>query len=272
LFDITSKSMRVIVTDITEQKRAEEALLSSKKIAELGTLTAGLAHEINSPLQIVIGVSERILRTIASNNIDLNQVKHDAELIQNTGWRMAEIIQMLHNSVRAYRSDMEVVDLNETIYTTISSIQNQKKEWSKITFNQHFDQYIPPIYCSRSGITQVITNLLDNARDAMPSGGEITIETSYQAKNEQFFIKIKDTGHGMTEEIQSMIFDPFFTTKEMGDGIGMGLSIVLGIIKIHGGNITVDSKPGKGATFTITLPARPTVETMNKLPGRFSDF
>jgi PAS domain S-box-containing protein len=267
-----SKSMHVIVTDITEQKYAEEALLFSKKIVELGTLTDGIAHEINSPLQIVIGMSERILRQVASGSLNIDQLKQNAELIQNTGWRIAEIIQMLHNSVSAYRNDMEAVDLNDTMDACLKPQENKNKDWSKIKFIRHYASNMPPLYCSRSGIIQVMTNLLNNAYDAMPGGGEITIETSHWPKKEQFIIKVIDTGHGMPPEIQDRIFDPFFTTREQGNGIGMGLSIVMGIIKMHGGTIMVDSLPGKGSTFTITLPAKPPMETLNKLSARFTDF
>jgi two-component system, NtrC family, sensor kinase len=150
-------------------------------------------------------------------------------------------------------------------------IEHQLKSWSSISIAKELAADLPLVHCDSNTITQVIINLLENARDAMPAGGWIKISTESSPENGQVILHISDSGDGMPAEVKARIFDPFFTTKDIGKGTGLGLSIVHGIVEAHGGQIAVESDPGKGSTFTIRFPKEPPpLVVSNDAPaGRF---
>jgi signal transduction histidine kinase len=127
---------------------------------------------------------------------------------------------------------------------------------------------MPPLPCDRHSIMQALMNLLSNARDALPHGGEIRVTTAYAAETRLFRMQVADTGVGIPAEARSRIFDPFFTTKPLGQGTGLGLSILSGIVSAHGGRVEVDSTPGQGAVFTIYLPQDPPAAGEKGAPAR----
>jgi signal transduction histidine kinase len=134
-------------------------------------------------------------------------------------------------------------------------MEHQFKTWSNIVIEMYLEPNLPSISCNQGQIGQVVINLLTNARDAMPNGGTITVRTGVKEdKTQRVFLQVSDTGKGIPMQIQSKIFDPFFTTKPVGLGTGLGLSILSGIIRAHDGEITVESQPKKGSTFTIYFP------------------
>lgn len=255
---LSSKTLLAGYTiDITERKQAEEVALASQKMAGIGSLAAGMAHEINSPLQLVTGLSERLTRDLNADQIDKEQFLTDINTINRNGWRIANIVRSLLTYSRQSAGEIVPHQLNDVIESTLLLIEHQLKSWSNIIIEKELAVDLPLIHCDSNAITQVIINLLENARDAMPGGGWIKISTACSSEKDQVTLRISDTGTGISAEQQSRIFDPFFTTKDVGKGTGLGLSIVQGIVEVHGGKITVESTPGKGAVFTICFPEEP---------------
>jgi PAS domain S-box-containing protein len=271
LFDDTGTAVRIVGThvDISERKRAEENALASQKMAGIGSLAAGMAHEINSPLQLVTGLSERLTRNLKAGEVDQQQFLTDIESINKNGWRIANIIRSLLTYARKEGHEMAPQQLNVVIENSLLLIEHQLVSWSNVSIEKELAPDLPLIHADSNSLTQVILNLLENARDAMPGGGWIKISTAASPDGEQVVLQISDTGEGMTEELQSHIFDPFFTTKDIGKGTGLGLSIVQGIIQAHSGDIQVKSLPGKGTTFTVCLPVKTPSVGENDSPGRY---
>lgn len=269
-------------------KDTQSQLVDAEKMAALGQLTAGIAHEINNPINFVTSNIKPLqldiddLKEIISKyeNIDYSagdvsdQVKEveafkkqiDLEFINNEidsllvgiadgAKRTAEIIRSLRNFSRLDEDDLKPVDLNEGLHSTLVLVRNSMPDNVKVIKN--FSN-LPKVECLPGKINQVFMNLISNAIQAIKSNGKnrdeefLTITTHYE--NDQVIISIKDTGTGMTDEVKQKIFEPFFTTKEVGEGTGLGLSIVFSIIEKHKGHIDVLSQVDQGTEFIITLP------------------
>ena len=224
---------------------------------------------LNAPLQLVTGLSERLTRDLNVDRIDKQQFLTDIERINNNGWRIANIIRSLLTYARKEGHEMAPQQLNVVIENSLLLIEHQLVSWSNVSIEKELAPDLPLIHADSNSLTQVILNLLENARDAMPGGGWIKISTAASPGDGQVVLQISDTGAGIPEELQSQIFDPFFTTKDVGKGTGLGLSIVHGIIQAHGGDIQVESPPGKGTTFTIVLPVKPAPTREKELSGRY---
>lgn len=244
-----------MVEDITTRKQLETSLVDSQKFAALGTLAASVAHEINSPLQIITGVSESLLKHIASDTIERERLQRDIEMIKRNGWRMAEIVRSLLSYAREEVGNFLPEDLNYLIKDSLLLTDFQFKSRFNIKIVTDLEENLPFCYCNRGKITQVLINLLSNAREAMPNGGQITVRTQLDQRKQAIILEISDTGMGIPAEVQARIFDPFFTTKPLGQGTGLGLSIVKDIIQAHGGDISISSQPNQGATFMLTFPS-----------------
>ncbi|HEX2995569.1 MAG TPA: PAS domain S-box protein [Anaerolineales bacterium] len=260
--------------DLTELRRMHDAMLASQKLADLGTLAAGVAHEMNSPLQVITGLSQSMLEHLAKDGVAPEQLQRNLDVIQRNGWRCAEIVRSLHTYARSSGGAMEPTDLNALISDGLLLIEHQLKSWANISVQMNPAENLPLFTCDRNQITQILINLLTNARDAMPEGGEITISTDYDSQADQLILQISDTGMGIPDSIQNKIFDPFFTTKPLGKGTGLGLSIVAGIVRAHGGTIEIQSAPRRGTTFLMrfsTQPPRLPSSEANDTPGRFDD-
>jgi PAS domain S-box-containing protein len=246
------------ILDIDERIKAEEIAIQSQKMAGIGSLAAGMAHEINSPLQLITGLSERLTRNLNAGEIDAAQFLIDVEKINKNGWRIANIVRSLLTYSRQTANEIDSHQLNEIVEDTLFLIEHQLRTWSNITVSKELAEELPAINCDSNSLTQVIINLLQNARDAMDAfGGEITIRTAYNSTDQCFTLQVHNTGRPIPQDIRDKIFEPFFTTKEVGKGTGLGLSIVHGIVAAHGGEITVESAEGSGTTFTIQLPLQP---------------
>jgi PAS domain S-box-containing protein len=246
-----------VIFDITSRIQAEEALREAQKLASMGSLAAGMAHEINSPLQVVTGITERITTQLESGQLDEGRLKRDIATVNHCGWNIANIVRSLLTYARESPGQVASHNLNEIVKDALLLTEHQLKIWSNISVLSDLGRNLPPLSCERTQIVQVLINLLTNARDAMPNGGKITIRTRYNAEHNRFKLQVSDTGTGIPKEMQTKIFDPFFTTKPVDQGTGLGLSIVLGIVKSHGGDIKVESAPKQGTTFTIYLPKEP---------------
>lgn len=268
--------------DITEKKHLEAALFSSQKLATLGTLAAGIAHEINSPLQTILGIAESLLTRLEKGEFETERAKKYLETVQRNGWRVADIVRSLLTYARTPVSTLQQVDLNRIVQDTLLLIEHQLRSWSNISIVTFLAANLPPITCDRDKISQIIINLLTNARDAMPSGGEIYLRTVHDAQGGWIVLEVKDTGKGIPDEVKEKIFDPFFTTKPIGEGTGLGLSVVHGIVRAHQAEIEVQSEVGHGTTFIIRFPEKPDLSNLlpapedeesgeNSIHGRFDD-
>jgi len=242
-------------------KSTNAQLTQSAKLAAVGELAAGVAHELNQPLMVIRGYSQELL----DGDSLTEWVRKDIKIIENQTTRMMRIIDHLRAFARQSTGTFEQVNVNTVIEDSFTLVTQQLKNHN-IEIIKDFDETIPPIWGDHNRLEQVFLNLITNAKDAMEEkgGGILTVKTRLvydspntgKGKEKPLGVRIvfSDTGTGIPEEIIDKIFDPFFTTKEMGKGTGLGLSIGYSIIKDHGGTIRVESKVGVGTDFIIELP------------------
>lgn len=219
----------------------------SEKLASIGRLAAGVAHEINNPLTGVLTFAH-LLRD--KSNMD-DQDRQDLDLIIHETSRAADIVRGLLDFARERAAFKEPLDINLVIQRTLKLIRNQKS-FDRITITEQFQDGLPEVNGDMNQLQQVLLNLSLNACEAMPEGGKIAVRTS--AENGKVLVTVTDTGCGIKKEHLDQIYEPFFSTKPVGKGTGLGLSVSYGIVQQHGGTIEVDSEEGKGTTFTIVLP------------------
>ncbi|NPV86227.1 MAG: PAS domain S-box protein [Anaerolineae bacterium] len=239
--------------DITERKKLEAEVLLAQRMAGLGTLAGGVAHEINTPLQIIVGSSETLIKRLREGVLDNDKLLRGLERINQSAWRVAEIIRSLMMYAHPSADVRQWANLNDVIRDTLLLMEYQLKSWSNVTVQTDLAADLPQLYCERGQISQMLINLLNNAHDAIPQGGEIILRTQYDAESRCILLQVSDDGEGIPPQIRDKIFDPFFTTKEVGKGTGLGLSIVAGIVKAHSGKISVESAPGRGTTITVSF-------------------
>jgi len=236
------------IRDITEKKRLEEQLTRSEKLAALGQLAAGMAHEINNPLGGILVFSYLLLEDMSPQQPERSQV----EKIIREATRCKEIIKGLLDFSRQNPSALQPVDINAVIQDLISLVENHL-DFQNVDVETFLAPDLPPVYGDKSKLEQVFLNLFMNAGEAMAGHGTLTIRSRRNAAG-AVEIRVSDTGPGIRPEHLPRLFDPFFTTKEAGRGVGLGLSVSYGIIKHHRGRIYVDTDVPGGATFVIELP------------------
>jgi two-component system NtrC family sensor kinase len=240
-----------VYRDVTIQKVEKSKSLQTEKMAGLGQLVSGIAHELNNPLTSIMGYSQLLLgRRLTSPQAA------DGRLIYQEAERAARIVKNLLLFARETRPERHAVNLNEILERTLA-LRNYELRVENIELSQDLDPRLPPVIADAAQLQQVLLNLLVNAEQAIRQGtseGKISICTRLTPHGRVSF-QIADTGPGIPPEIIPRIFDPFFSTKPTGAGTGLGLSITYSIVKEHGGEISVESKPGHGAKFTIELPA-----------------
>jgi signal transduction histidine kinase len=240
------------VTDITERVELQRATRQSEKLAALGTLASGIAHEINNPLGIISSRVEVMLLEAEGEPLPPSFVD-DLMTVHKHAERVARIAQGLLSFSRQSSTEMAEVDLNRVVEDTVLLARGQIEK-AGVAVSTTLAPDLPPVRGNANALSQVVLNLLTNARDAMPGGGRVAIVTSPVGDERgEVEIVVADTGHGMSLETLSRIFDPFYTTKPTGTGLG--LSIVYGIVHDHGGTIAAESTPGAGTRFVVRLPA-----------------
>lgn len=272
---------------LAELKLAQSKLVESEKMASLGQLTAGVAHEINNPINFVsVGVknltrnfeeAKEIFESYLNPDtnaeeaaLQLADQKHREQIleifdeaetlfksIQNGVDRTISIVKSLRNFSRLDEGEFKLVDLHEGLDSTLEILQSQIRKKAELV--KKYGQ-LPLVKCAPGKINQVFLNIINNALQAMDAPGLLTLETQYLKEKNEVAVIISDTGKGMNEEVKRRLFEPFFTTKPIGEGTGLGLSISYGIIEEHKGRIEVESAEGKGSTFVIYLPVRPSEE------------
>ncbi|MCL2878052.1 MAG: ATP-binding protein, partial [Acidobacteria bacterium] len=239
----------LVMEDITEKTRLEEQLMQAEKLSSIGLLAAGVAHEINTPLTGISSYTQMLLK----DTEDDERRRSILRKIEKQTFRAAEIVGGLLSFSRLDGNEFTVVDINQVIHDSLSLLDHQFDR-SGVRVARNMNGALPPVYGNTGKLQQVFVNLFLNARDAMPSGGELDIHTDMD--DSMVVVDISDTGGGIPRENLKRIFDPFFTTKGIGKGTGLGLAVSYGIIQEHGGGIFVDSDSGKGTRFTLKLPAR----------------
>lgn len=238
-----------------ELKESTVQLIQSEKLSALGELTAGVAHELNQPLNVIKIIAQSILRDLSRNDIDQKALENDLKDVVLQINRMAAIITHMRIFTRNTVGDMlQATDIN-TIIENALKFHEQQLANHNIILKKEFENTIPKILGDPIRLEQVILNFISNAKDALEKqkNKELIIKTSANDKK-QVIIEFKDNGFGISEEIQKKIFNPFFTTKEVGKGTGLGLSVAKKIIEEHKGTVEVESKVGAGTIFRIKLP------------------
>ena len=247
-----------LITDITERKRAEaelrrqrETLFQTEKLAALGTLTAGIAHEMNNPLGIITSRIELMLLDAEEQNLS-PAVIEDLRVLHRATERVGRIATNLRSFARQTPRAHARLDLNAVVHETLLLMQKPLAV-DNIVLVTRLDPELASIMGDASTLQQVLLNLVTNAREAMGSGGQIRIETGPAERPGWVRLVIADTGPGISPEDLSRVFDPFFTTKPSGSGLG--LSVSYGIVQDHRGTVDVQSIPGQGTTFVLAFPA-----------------
>ena len=221
--------------------------MHADRLATVGQLAAGIAHELNEPLANVLGFAQ-----LAQKCPGLpQQVSHDLERIVNIALYAREIIRKLLLYARQVPSRRTRVDLNLVVEDGLYFLQSRCAK-AGIELARSLSPDLPGIVGDPAQLKQVLVNLVVNAMQAMPEGGKLKVET--RAANAQVWFNVEDTGIGMSEELTKQIFVPFFTTKEVGQGTGLGLPVVHGIVTSHGGSIKLESRAGHGTRFEVQLP------------------
>jgi PAS domain S-box-containing protein len=244
----TPNGMRVLasVVDISERKRIQEQLEKAERLAELGTLASGMAHEIGTPMNVILGRAEYLLHRTADEGM-----KKGLATIVTQVERITKVMNQLLAFARRREPERRAVDLGEIVEDSLEMFQERIVR-SRITVEKAIETNMPPVHADRDQLMQVLINLVMNSLHAMPDGGRLRL--SLAREKSRVVLGVSDTGHGMPEDIRSKIFDPFFTTKDFGKGTGLGLTVVKGIVEEHGGTIAVESVVDKGTTFWIRLP------------------
>ena len=243
------------------EKQAEEKMnvqaIEAGKLASVGELASGIAHEINNPIAIMVEeagwLSDLLSDEDLANPQNMEEFRRALNQIKAQGGRCKDITHKLLFFAKKTDSRVREVQINEIIEETVNTSEQRAKE-SNVKIVTHLDQELPNVSASPSEMQQVLLNLINNAIDAIGTGGGI-VEITSRFNGGYVVIDVADTGQGIPSELINRIFDPFFTTKPVGKGTGLGLSICYGIIKKMGGDITLNSGVGMGATFHVHLPA-----------------
>ncbi len=232
--------------DITDLKHIKEQLRKTEQIAELGTLASGMAHEIGTPMNVILGRAEYMLQRAEHEGM-----KKGLLTIITQVERITKVMNQLLAFARRKKPEWRAVDFGEIVDDSLELFQ-ERFAHSRIMVDKTIESSLPPIRADRDQIVQVLINLVMNSIHAMPEGGRLTLSLAREGSH--VCLGLSDTGHGMPEEICAKMFEPFFTTKDFGKGTGLGLTVVKGIIEEHDGTIDVDSTVGKGTTVWIRLP------------------
>jgi len=230
-----------------ELRQTQEQLLQSEKLAAMGRLTSQIAHELNNPLYGIMNTLELLKTEISPDN----KRRKILEMALSETVRLSEMLRKMLSFSKPDEEERQPTNINTVIDEIMLLYEKQLRE-NSIKIVSSFEEGLGEVYASKNQLRQVFLNMVSNARDAMPEGGTLTVETKVEGDN--IHVKISDTGVGIKKENLSKIFDAFFTTKDKVKGVGLGLSVCYGFIKDHGGDMKVESRPGSGTTFTITLP------------------
>jgi signal transduction histidine kinase len=245
-----------IATEVSRQKLMQRRMAHTEKLASIGTLAAGVAHELNNPLTVILGMADLLIEKTPRDSEQYEILK----TIERQGANAKRIVEKLVAFARYSEHDEIEIDVNELIKEVLA-VTGKTLSMNRIAVQTDFVDELPPVIGNRGELQQVLMNIMNNAMHAMRGGGILTVTTLLEPKKRDIEIRISDTGPGILKKVRERIFDPFFTTKKVGDGTGLGLSISFGLIKKHKGTIifetaTKDESPQTGTTFIISLPGQ----------------
>jgi two-component system NtrC family sensor kinase len=253
-----SEKTRKLELAYVQLEEAQRQVIQTEKLSSLGTLVAGVAHEINNPIGIIANRVEILRLEHEEQGLD-DTLQDDLEVIHRQANRVAEITTALLAYARQSSHEQMLLDLNAVVRSALLLWQPQPEQGVRV--ETVLEAPLPPIVGNFTQLQQVVINLLSNALDATPTGGTIAVSTRRLGEPPSTVaLEVTDTGTGIQTEHLSKVFDPFFTTKPPGKGTGLGLSVCLGIVQDHRGTITVNSRDGRGSTFLVILPVMPRVE------------
>ncbi len=232
--------------DVTELKKVQEQLRKTERIAELGTMASGMAHEIGTPMNVILGRAEYLM-----DRVKEEPIKKGLKTIVAQVERITKVMNQLLAFARRKSPERGPLQLKDIIEGGMELFR-ERLERSRVEVELALDDVCPKVHADGDLISQVFINLVMNAIHAMPEGG--TLRVGLAQESDMVTLTVADTGHGIPREVLPKIFEPFFTTKEFGKGTGLGLTVVKGIIEEHQGTITVQGEEGKGTTFTVRLP------------------
>lgn len=239
----------IITEDVTEKRRLEDQLIRSEKLAALGQLAAGVAHEINTPLTLISGYTELLLRGMQEGSPERKKLSIVAEEVN----RIAEIVRSLLRFARPDIARSDICDVHHALQKALDLVERQAR-YRGIDLTVELLPETPRFRADQGELEQVFLNIILNAIQAMPDGGSLRIRETIAGDGRRFSISFEDTGVGISPENLTRIFDPFFSTKEVGKGTGLGLFVSYGIVRKYGGDIQVRSEVGKGSQFTLEFP------------------
>jgi signal transduction histidine kinase len=243
--------VRAFARAIRELESAQAQLVHGNRLSAVGSMYAGLTHEINNPLGILSARAQLLLAAAREKGLDEETVR-DLEVIERQGGRIAGIVRGLLAFTRKAELPMQPVDVNAVVRDVVALVETPLRAQG-VAVQAHCGPTLPQTLGNPEQIAQVLMNLVNNARDAMPAGGTLTLRTF--ARDGQVVTQVRDTGAGLPPEVESRLFEPFFTTKPVGQGTGLGLSVSYGIARAHGGVLSGANAPGGGAVFELSLPA-----------------
>ncbi|MBI2844255.1 MAG: GAF domain-containing protein [Armatimonadetes bacterium] len=266
LYEHLQEQVAVLRETLDQLQKTQAELIQSEKLASIGQLAGGVAHEINNPLLVILGRAELALEKLQHEN----PMRKDLEIIQSQTERIAEIVRNLLRFSRTSKvDDFGAVAINDVIENTLALTESQMAK-GNISVLRKLDLDLPLVWGNPGHLQQVFVNLTINAHQAMAEkGGTLTVLT--RTSRGKLFVQFRDTGPGIQPEDREKIFEPFFTTKDETEGTGLGLAITSGIIHAHGGKIEAGGDPGKGAVFTIELPVMQTEQSAKEVGGREQD-
>ena len=248
---------KIIKEAYQDLKEAQEQVVWTEKLASLGKLAATIAHEINNPLAGVLNYIRLMIKILARNRVShekLEDIARYLKLVESEIARCGEIVKDLLAFSRRTKITIESNRIEDIIDKTLNLISHDL-DMKEIQLQKSIELNLPKVQCDFKQIQQVFLNLVYNASEAMANGGTLTVTANRASGSKEFLeVVISDTGSGIAKEDMENIFDPFFTTKEEEKGVGLGLSVVYGIIAKHNGTIEVESELGKGSTFKVRLP------------------
>ncbi len=250
-------SVLCIARDITENKKLENQLINTEKLASMGTLAAGVAHELNNPLGVMLGFTDLLLEKCDNDSQDYQDLK----TIERHSLHCKQVVENLLSYARQGEGEAEYCDINEAIGEIVGVVKHSL-EMNDVELRMTLTEDLPKVKGDLRQMQQVFLNLINNAVAAMKGGGVLTIQTALDAGQGKVRVTVQDTGHGIRDDYMEKIFDPFFTTKSEGEGTGLGLFVSHGIVTKYEGTITCQSRTEngpqgtRGTTFIVMLRAR----------------
>lgn len=234
------------------------ALTRIQRLAGLGTLTAGVAHELANPISVITATCNTLLSQVADDNLSTDELLSYVQTIDYSAWRCARLLQTLRSYSHVEGGEFVPCDLNHIIEDSLNLAAYEIHQHETVKIKTDLAKGLPPLLCDPNQITQVLVNLLINASDAMGAiDGTITVSSWPVPVENAVAFSIRDTGPGIAPDDLDRVFEPFFTTKMVGEGTGLGLSISNEIVQQYHGRITADNHSEGGAIFTVVLPCRP---------------